>query len=107
LLLAQLTADEKSRSVVYVAAQLIAGGTQLSFPRTRIDVPWDALLAFIDREPTANWSHACRYLLLNRETGEARSIDAQLPPFRPDQIGYWRVAYKAPSVPDAVVMTLR
>jgi len=50
-------------------------------------------------------SHGCRYLLIDSETGrEVVSIEAQLPPFTPaDEHRQWRVAYKAPSVPDAAV----
>lgn len=99
ILVAQLTPDESAHSVVYVALASIPAGTTLAFARTRIDVPWDALLAFIDLAPTANWGHACRYVLINRSTGEVQSFDAQFPPFGSTERLRWHVVYQAPSVP--------
>jgi len=105
ILFNNLTSKEIARSIVYIADNPVPTGTCLRFPRTQIDIPWDAFLAFIDSDPTANWSHSCRYVLLNCKTGEIRSFDAQFPPFRQDQQMHWRVAYKAKSVPDAAVVT--
>jgi hypothetical protein len=103
ILLAQLTPDEIDHGVVYVAMTPIAAEPRLELPRMAIAVPWEALLAFIDRDPMANWGHACRYSLINRESGEVQSFEAQFPPFHRDEERRWRVAYKAPSVPSAVL----
>ncbi|PYS88895.1 MAG: hypothetical protein DMF64_19105 [Acidobacteria bacterium] len=103
-LLAELTPDETNNGVVYVTAQPIAAGTEIKLPRLTINVEADSLLAFVDREPAANWTHSCRYLLINCATGATRSFEAQLPPFgQQAQTGAWRVAYKAPAVPDALL----
>lgn len=101
---ANLTPEEIARCVVYVARMLISAGDRLEFPRTSIDVPWPAFIAFVDREPTANWSHSCRYILLNSQTGEIKSFESQFPPFQPNQKMEWGVLYKAPSVPSGAVM---
>ena len=68
-LLAELTPDETNNGVVYVTAQPIAAGTEIKLPRLTINVEADSLLAFVDREPAANWTHSCRYLLVNCATG--------------------------------------
>ena len=102
-ILEQLTPTERQQGVVYVTAQPLAAGTELRLPRLAINVSAESLLAFVDREPMANWSHSCRYVLINCATDELRSFEAQLPPFGQAQAGPWRVAYKAPSVPEAVL----
>jgi hypothetical protein len=106
ILLSQLTADEKDKGVAYASTETVEAGTQLRFPGVAIDVSGDAFLAFIDRNPMANWGHSSRHVLIDRQTGEVRSFEAQFPPFQQDK-GRWRVAYKAPSVPDAVLAVSR
>lgn len=96
----QLSGDEIAHGMVYMAEAAVHAGTHLDFPKIHLDVPWDAFLVFVDRQPTANWSHSCRYLLVRTTGGETKSIEAQLPPFGRESIR-WRVLYRAPSVPDA------
>ena len=104
-LLEELDEAERGGAVAYFREQPLAAGEPLGVPKLDATAPFDAFLGFVDREPDANWSHGCRYLLIDRETGkEVVSIEAQLPPFTPaDEHRQWRVAYKAPSVPDAAV----
>ena len=101
LVKSQLTPDEVSRGMVYVAEPAVPAGTHFDFPKIHLDVPWEAFLVFVDREPTANWSHSCRYLLVRAAAGEVKSIEAQLPPFGRGSL-QWRVLYRAPSVPEAL-----
>ena len=96
-----LTRDEIAHGMAYVAEPALPAGTHLDFPKIHLDVPWDAFLVFVDREPTANWSHPCRYLLLRATSGEIKSIEAQLPPFGRESFR-WSVLYRAPSVPAAL-----
>jgi hypothetical protein len=103
ILLAQLDERERAGSIVYYTETPVAAGSAVGLPRLDVEAPWDALLGFVDRVPTANWSHSCRYVLVSSQTGEVLSIEAQLPPFGPTETRPWRVAYKAPSVPDAAV----
>jgi len=104
ILKAHLTPDEIARGVAYCADSTFTPGIKIDFPGIHIDVPWEAFLVFVDREPTANWSHSCRYILINCENGEMKSFESQLPPFRPNRdFPRWRVLYKAPTVPDAVL----
>ena len=63
-------------------------------------------MAFVDLDPMANWSHRAQYVFVQRSSGETRTVDAHLPPFRHggEAPGYrWRVLYQAPSVPDALL----
>lgn len=103
-LLEQLTDAERQRAVVYELADTPVQGTVLSFPHLVIHVPSDALVAFIDQEPTANWGHACRYVLVELSTGRVSSWDARFPPFGIPLGSEWRVAYQAASVPQGAIV---
>ena len=100
---ARLTDEERDHGVAYVVSGLVESGTKLEFPRTSIEVPWDAVVAFVDPEPLANWAHAARYLLVHPGSGEVRSIEARFPPFGAQPSLEWLVAYQAPGVPDAAL----
>jgi hypothetical protein len=100
---AQLTPEERDRAVAYAVTEPIPAGTKRDFPRITIEAKSDSLLAFVDREPMANWSHSCRYILLNIESRDIDSFEASLPPFSSNKSLNWRVIYKAPSVPDALL----
>lgn len=105
-IVAQLSVEEKNSAVVYVATESIAG-TKLQFPKLSIEAKSPAFLAFVDRDPMANWSHSARYLLFHPDTREIETFEASLPPFTSNPSLRWRVAYKADSVPDAVLATNR
>jgi hypothetical protein len=98
-----LILEELNHGVAYAAEMPIPAGEKLRFPRITIDVPWPAQLAFADREPQANWGHSCRYILINRETGELISHEARFPPFNTGIDLHWRVVYKAKDVPDSAL----
>jgi len=103
LLLSLLSAAERERGVLYLAAQSILAGRVVTLGATTIQAPWDADLAFFDDEPLANWGHSCRYILLRHDSTEVTSTLARFPPFKSKEFLEWQVAYKAPSVPWTVV----
>jgi hypothetical protein len=98
-----LNLDELNHGAAYAAEAPIPVGERLRFSRIMIDVPWPAHLGFVDREPQANWGHPCRYILINRETGELASFEARFPPFNTGIDLHWRVVYKARGVPDSAL----
>ena len=99
----ELTAAEREQGVLYELLDPLDSGTKLEFPQCTIHVPWDARLAFVDRQPLANWGHSCRYVLANSVTGEIVSIEARFPPFQRNVRRRWVVAYQAPTVPDTAL----
>ena len=103
LLIAELDDVERAGGVAYYAEPVVAAGSNVAVPGLDLEAPWEGLLGFVDREPTANWAHSCRYVLINTATREVVSIEAKVPPFGPADDRRWRVAYKAPSVPEAAV----
>jgi hypothetical protein len=106
---AHLTRDELATGVAYAAlpGKPFARGTRLQFPGTVIRVPAESSLAFIDRQPMANWGHPARYLLVGHENGKTWSFETRLPPFQPGGNLRWRLIYKAPSVPDGAAEPTR
>lgn len=103
ILISQLTEPERQGSVAYAAERPLLAGSSVQFPGTRVEASSDSYVAFIDREPTANWGHTARYLVVSQESRESHSLDTRLPPFRSTEDMRWRVVYKGPSVPDAAV----
>ena len=104
ILLALLTPNERAHAIAYLAEQVVVAGTVIENAREPVAAPWDAVLAFVDQDPSANWSHACRYILINPQTGETQSVEGRFPMFSMANPGPWRLAYKAPALPDSLVL---
>jgi len=81
LVLGALSPEELQKSIVYYDEQVLPANTEVEIEKQKTAMPWAGVVAFIDLEPKVNWGHACRYLLVNIETGEIRTIDARFPPF--------------------------
>ncbi len=75
----KLTDKELKESVVYVIPE-IGAGEELVINRKRIKTDSPAHLLFIDFEPGVNWSHACRYVLLDNDNKVKFEADGQYPP---------------------------
>ena len=103
VLIAQMTDDERLAGVAYAAEKLLPAGTTILYPGRRIETRTDSYLGFIDRNPRANWGHSARYVIIPRENEEIQSLEARLPPFGSGAHQRWRVAYQAPTVPNALV----
>jgi hypothetical protein len=102
LFLAQLTKDELEHAILYESSVRVPAG-RLKIAPMEITVPWEARLAFVDREPGANWGHSSRYILLNAETGETLTVESRFPPFQGNAMLQWRTIYKAATAPDWAV----
>lgn len=100
ILLTLLTPSERAHAIVYLNEQPVVAGTVIE----QAPVPWDAVLGFIDQEPMANWSHACRYIFINLHTGETSSVAGRFPPFSKADPGGWRLVYKPPGLADSFVL---
>jgi hypothetical protein len=104
ILLSLLSSGERDHAIAYINGQPIAAGQVIAMGPERLEAPFAAIAAFIDEEPTANWSHACRYLLISVENNDVRAIPGRFPPFSKADPGPWRLAYRAPGVPDSFVL---
>jgi hypothetical protein len=99
----QLSEAELNHAVVYLMSTTLSEGSKLDLPEFSITVPWQSQLAFVDREPLANYAHSCRYILVNTDTGKIQSMEARFPPFAHTDKNSWFILYKAPEVPDTVL----
>ena len=99
----KISEAELNNAVVYLLTMLLPEGLKIEIPQSPINVPWKAQLAFVDREPLANYAHSCRYILFNVETGQSQSIEAQFPPFGRINKNRWIIIHKAPGVPDTAL----
>lgn len=97
-----LTREEFRGAVVYAIEKPIPKGTRLQFPGVKIDVTANSYLAFVDRQPMANWGHSARYILAG-EKNETISYETRFPPFNQTDKLNWCVVYKAAIVPAAAV----
>jgi hypothetical protein len=95
-----LTQSEKDSSIVYLDSKEMKAGASVEVDRKKIEVPWDAFMAFVDLEPQANWGHKCRYLLVNGCTGEVKSFEASFPPFLRGPSKTLRTIWKGHRVPE-------
>jgi hypothetical protein len=104
ILLSLLSSGERDHAIAYINEQPVAAGQVIAVGPERLAAPFAAIAAFIDEEPSANWSHACRYLLISVDNDEVRAIPGRFPPFSKADPGHWRLAYRAPGVPDSFVL---
>src|SRR6266516_2844088 len=78
---ASLSDEERSRVVVYLDERVLEPGDELEIDGRRIGVDSPTVVGFADLEPGMNWGHRGRYLLVDRESGDVRAVDAEFPPF--------------------------
>lgn len=102
ILLSGVTKSELDGAVIYAIEKPVAANLKLPFPGVTIDTEREAWLAFIDKDPMANWGHPARYVLA-MESRESKSYDARLPPFGQQDSLKWCVVYKAPVVPETAI----
>lgn len=101
-----LSAEERRGAVVYARTQLLLAGEALAVPHQVARAPWPSWLFFIDREPSANWGHSCRYVLVGIDLQDVHSIEARFPPAEPMLASAWTVTYRASDVPNRSLLIL-
>ncbi|HEX9235311.1 MAG TPA: hypothetical protein VF972_03410 [Actinomycetota bacterium] len=94
-----LSDDERERAIAYLDQRLIEPGQPVRLDPDELTFPYRSVVAFVDREPAANWSHNCRYLVVNAETSDVESFDAQFPPFLRGAPDTLRVVWMGASAP--------
>ena len=76
---AAATEEELRESVVYIIPNIKAAETVL-VNRKPFTTELPCVLLFIDLEPYANWSHKCRYLLVDKDGKVQLKQAGQYPP---------------------------
>jgi hypothetical protein len=95
-----LSDQERRGAAVYLDERELPPGSTLKVDQKEIPVPRTSAVAFVDQDPQANWGHACRYLLIDLESGNMQSIDAQFPPFLRGVPQTLRLIWKGEAVPE-------
>jgi hypothetical protein len=106
LIISSLSDEELQGCLVYAGARSLRKGEILQLPGVRVEATVTSYLAFIDRQPAANWGHPARYVIVPQQGGEAQIIEARLPPFQSGSRLNWRLVYQGTNVPDALVPQL-
>jgi hypothetical protein len=105
LVIDTLSPSERDSSVVYLDKRILPPDSTFEIDRKPIHIPSQAVVAFVDLDPTANWAHACRYLVVDPETGNVNSVNAKLPPFLREAPKTLRMIWKGESVPNWTVVS--
>ncbi len=98
--LEMLSPQERQSGAAYLDETEIPAGTVLALDTHKVISPGPCALVFVDQAPGVNWGHACRYLLVDRQTKEVQSIAAQFPPFLRSTPPTLRLIWKAENAPD-------
>lgn len=100
-----LSPEERESSAVYLDKQTLSPGIRLEIDSQTVDISEPIVVAFVDLHPQLNWGHDCRYLLINPDTHEIRSIEAQFPPFLRGTPETLSVIWQGQNVPDWTLAT--
>jgi hypothetical protein len=103
LALSDLSDGERRSSAVYLDTRELAAGATITIGRTSVTAPARGFVAFVDPTPTANWSHPCRYLLIEHDTGVIHPFPARFPPFLREVPSTLMLIWKGPDVPASVL----
>jgi hypothetical protein len=98
--LGTLSKHERESAAVYLDEAEIPAGTELELDHHKVISAGPSAVAFVDPTPAANWGHPSRYLLIDRQTGEVQSLDAQFPPFLHGASATLRLIWKGEHAPE-------
>src|SRR5262245_14780915 len=78
----QLSYRKRQETNLYLDQRVYKAGETIGPERQKIRTRKASILVFADDDPRANFTHACRYLLYDAESGEwDREVPAEFPPF--------------------------
>lgn len=77
-----MSAKRRESNNLYVMEDIQPAKSVIKAGHQRIPVKQPTAVVFVDEEPLANWSHDCRYLLHDADTGELyKEVRAGFPPY--------------------------
>ena len=103
--IASLSHDEREESIAYLEQRVISPGQALPIAgiTQRFDEP--VAIAFVDLEPSLNWTHRARYLVLAAGGGVRRIINVDRPPFLKGVSQHLRLIHRGRRAPVWAVVT--
>lgn len=94
----RLSAKRRSSTNLYILEDVQPAKSVIKAGHQVIPINQPTAVVFVDDEPLANWSHDCRYLLHNADSGKLyQEIKASFPPFLVDPPSTFK-AYHCPVV---------
>ncbi len=103
--IASLSQNEREESIAYVEQRVIPAGEVLPWAGIRQSFDEPVVIAFIDLEPTLNWTHRGRYLVLGAGGGIQRKVDVDRPPFLTGVSPNLRLIHRGSRTPGWAVVT--
>ena len=97
--LTNLTPEERTRFAAHIDDNPTPAG-RATIAGQQIEIEHSYFLAFIDRNPGANWMHPCRYLAINPADQRFISIESNRPPTFGPLPNAWRLIQRSPGVQD-------
>jgi hypothetical protein len=86
-----LTPEQIGQSIIYLNYEPFQAGDTVRAGRLEIAVKKNSYLAFVDLQPHLNWGHSCLYILIDVDTYQTETFDAQFPPYQRDYPESYRV----------------
>lgn len=78
----RLSARRREITNLYILEVVQPAGSEITARHQSIPIKRPTLAVFVDEEPLANWSHDCRYLLHDADTGTLyKEVAAGFPPY--------------------------
>lgn len=105
MIVSNLTNEERKQSAVYLNESVMPAG-KATVGETQVEIDHAYVLAFIDRQPGANWMHPCRYLIIDPTNEQFLSIDSNRPPVFGILPSSWRLIMHSPGVEDWQLMKI-
>jgi hypothetical protein len=78
----RLSANRRATTNLYVLEDIQPAQSEIKAGHQKIPIKQPTAVVFVDDEPMANWSHDCRYLLHDANSGKLyREVKAGFPPY--------------------------
>lgn len=78
----QLSAKRRETTNLYILKDIQPAQSEVMARHQRISIKQPTVVVFVDDEPLANWSHDCRYLLHDADSGKLyQEVKAGFPPY--------------------------
>lgn len=103
--IASLSQNELEESIAYIEQRVFPAGESLPWAAIAQSFDEPVVIAFVDLEPTLNWSHRGRYLVLGTAGGIRREIDVDRPPFLTGVSPYLRLIHRGDRAPHWAAVT--
>lgn len=103
--IASLSQSEREESIAYIEQRVIPAGEVLPWPGITQSFDEPVVMAFVDLEPTLNWTHRGRYLVLGAEGGIRQKLDVDRPPFLSSVSPYLRLIHCGSHAAEWAVIT--